>query len=67
MPVDVGPYCRHCVDETGKLSSFESRLGNMAAFFMGQDPGLERAEAERRTRAYMATMPAWKDHPALKR
>jgi len=26
---------------------------------------LDRAEAERRTREYMRTMPLWKDHPAL--
>jgi hypothetical protein len=66
MPIETGPYCQYCADADGKLGSFESRLQGMTAFFMGQDPGLDRAEAERRTRAYMATMPAWKDHPALK-
>jgi hypothetical protein len=38
----------------------------MSAFFMGQDPSLSQEEAEKRTRAYMATMPAWREHPALK-
>ena len=27
--------------------------------------GVERAEAERKTRAYMRSMPLWRDHPAL--
>jgi len=66
MPIETGPYCQYCVDPEGKLASFESRLAGMTAFFMGQDPSLDQAEAERRTRAYMATMPAWKEHPRLK-
>jgi hypothetical protein len=66
MPIETGPYCRYCVNEDGQLDGFESRLEKMTAFFMGQDESLDRAEAERRTRAYMATMPAWKDNPALK-
>lgn len=66
MPIETGPYCQYCVDADGKLGSFESRLSGMTAFFMGREPSLSQAEAEKRTRAYMATMPAWKDHPALK-
>jgi len=27
--------------------------------------GVDRGQAEERTRAYMRTMPLWKDHPAL--
>jgi hypothetical protein len=67
MPIETGAYCRYCVDADGKLGGFQSRLEGMTAFFMGQDPSLDRATAEQRTRAYMATMPAWKDHPELKR
>lgn len=66
MPIETGPYCQYCVDADGKLGSFESRLEGMTAFFMGRDSSLTREVAEQRTRAYMATMPAWKDHPALK-
>ncbi|HEY5957085.1 MAG TPA: zinc ribbon domain-containing protein [Polyangiaceae bacterium] len=66
MPIETGRYCQYCVTEDGRLDSFESRLEKMMAFFMGQDKSLDRAEAERRTRAYLSTMPAWKDHPALK-
>jgi hypothetical protein len=67
MPIEAGPYCQYCVNAEGKLDSFENRLQGMVALFMGQDSSLDRAEAEKRTRAYMATMPAWKDHPALRR
>lgn len=67
MPIETGPYCQYCVDAEGNLDSFENRLAGMTAFFMGQDPKLDHAEAEQRTRAYMATMPAWKDHPAIKK
>jgi hypothetical protein len=66
MPIEAGPYCQYCSDADGKLHSFDKRLEGMIAFFMGREPGLDRAEAERRTRAYMATMPAWRDHPALR-
>jgi len=66
MPIETGRYCQYCVDAEGKLSSLESRVAGMTAFFMGQDPSLDQAQAERKTRAYMATMPAWKDHPGLK-
>jgi hypothetical protein len=66
MPVETGPYCQYCADSQGNLQSFETRLDAMTSFFMGQDPSLDRVEAEKRTRAYMARMPAWKDHPALK-
>jgi hypothetical protein len=67
MPIETGPYCRHCTDENGNLHSFETRLEGMTAFFMGQDPALGRAEAEQRTRDYLSQMPAWKEHPALKK
>jgi hypothetical protein len=32
-----------------------------------ETPDLDEATAERRTLEYMATMPAWRDHPELKR
>jgi hypothetical protein len=57
MPIETDPYCQYCVDADGKLSNFETRLQGMMAFFMGQDPALDQAEAERRTRAYMANLP----------
>jgi hypothetical protein len=66
MPVESGPYCRHCVDAEGKLQSFDDRLERMVRWMMTESPELPRSEAEARTRAYMLTMPAWKDHPKLK-
>jgi poly(3-hydroxybutyrate) depolymerase len=30
-----------------------------------RNPGASRAEIERQTLAYMATMPAWRDHPRV--
>ena len=26
MAIPVGPYCQYCVDETGKLQTFEQRF-----------------------------------------
>jgi len=65
MPIDVGPYCGHCVDENGRLQDFGTRFARMVAWTMRQDGGLDRAEAEKKTIAYMASMPAWRDHPKV--
>jgi hypothetical protein len=32
---------------------------------MRQDAALDRAEAEKKTMTYMASMPAWRDHPKV--
>lgn len=66
MPIEFGPYCQYCVDETGKLQDFERRFEGMVAFTMGQEPTLSREEAEAKTRAYMSNMPAWRGHPGLR-
>ena len=63
MPVEVGPYCAHCVDADGRLQNFATRFERMVAWSMRQDGELDRAEAETQTIAYMAKMPAWRDHP----
>ena len=31
-----------------------------------ENPSLDQAAAEQQTLQYMATMPAWKDHPSLR-
>jgi len=67
MPVEAGPYCRYCVDEHGKLQQFDERFARMVQFTRRQDPSLDQQTAEDRTLAYMATMPAWKDHPRTKK
>jgi hypothetical protein len=66
MPIEAGPYCPYCVDETGKLQPFDERLERMMQWQARRTPGAPRAELEKKTLDYMATMPAWKDHPRVK-
>ena len=65
MPIEAGPYCPHCVDESGALQSFDVRFERMVDFMLRQDPCVGRPVAEGRARAYMGTMPAWAGHPGL--
>jgi hypothetical protein len=65
MPIEVGRYCAHCTDETGKLQDFETRLERMVAWTMRRNSELDRTAAEKQTIAYMASMPAWRDHPSV--
>lgn len=64
MPIEMGPYCSYCVDESGKLQPFEERFERMVQWMMRHEP-LDRRTAEERTRAYMRTMPAWRGHSKL--
>ncbi len=66
MPIETGRYCCHCSDAQGTLHGFDETVARMAQFWRSQDPGLTEETARRKTLAYMATMPAWKDHPRLK-
>lgn len=66
MPIESGPYCQHCVDESGELQGFGERLERMIGWQQRQKPELSREEAEAATLQYMARMPAWKDHPRVK-
>ena len=66
MPIETGRYCVHCVDADGSLQSFEDRLERMVWWQQRRQPQASRAELEAATRAYMATMPAWRDHPAVR-
>lgn len=63
MPIDVGIYCEHCVDENGELQDFDTRFERMIAWQMRR--GGSRADAEAKTLDYMASMPAWANHPEL--
>ena len=65
MPIETGRYCPHCVDETGALQSFDDRFERMIAWEARQRPNAARADLEASTLAYMATMPAWRDHPRV--
>lgn len=64
MPIDNGVYCQHCVDDDGRLQDFATRFDRMVSW--QERRGSPRAQAEKETIAYMATMPAWKDHPEVK-
>jgi hypothetical protein len=66
MPIETGQYCQYCVDESGKLQGFEETVARMSQFMARQKPGLTAQDAKAQTLAYMANMPAWKDHPGLK-
>jgi hypothetical protein len=53
------PYCGYCAPE-GTLPSAEERLERFTQWTMRQE-GLEYGVARDKARAYMKTMPAWRD------
>jgi hypothetical protein len=65
MPIESGRYCVHCTDADGNLQSFEERFERMVGWQERRHPEQSRADAEASTLAFMATMPAWRDHPAV--
>lgn len=65
MSIEAGPYCQHCVDANGNLKAFEETLQRFVQWSIKQGDAANAAEAEAQTRAYMKTMPAWANHPAL--
>ncbi len=66
MPIESGPYCHYCVDEHGKLQPFQERFERLVQWQASRTPNASREELEQQTLAYMARMPAWKDHPRVK-
>ena len=66
MPIESGIYCQYCADEKGNLQPFEERFERMVQWMSRQKPDLPREEAQKQTLAYMAQMPAWRDHPKVK-
>lgn len=65
MPIETGRYCGYCTDENGALQSFDIRFERMVGWQARRHPGTSRQEIERQTLDYMATMPAWQDHPRV--
>lgn len=65
MTIESGPYCEHCVNERGELQDFEERLERMRQFAKRRDPSLSEAALLASTLDYMATMPAWREHPRV--
>lgn len=66
MPIEAGPYCRYCVTESGDLQTFEERFERLCQFIRRTNDELSPAEAEARALNHMSTMPAWRNHPALR-
>jgi hypothetical protein len=66
MSIEAGPYCQYCVDEKGNLQPFDERFERMVQWQMRKEPNAPRSLAEKKTLAYMAKMPAWKDHPRVR-
>ena len=65
MPIESGIYCQYCVDEDGNLQDFETRFAKMVAWQKRR--GGTQEEIESKTIAYMSTLPAWADHPQVKK
>jgi hypothetical protein len=65
MPIESGPYCAHCTDADGQLQSFDERFERMVGWQARRKPDAPREQLESETLAYMATMPAWRDHPRV--
>jgi hypothetical protein len=53
------PYCTYCAPE-GALPPYDDRLERFTQWTMSQE-GLDHDAAREKARAYMKTMPAWKD------
>lgn len=66
MPIESGRYCAYCTTAAGELQPFEERFEKMIGWQLRKQPTLSRAQAERDTLAFMAKMPAWKDHPRVR-
>lgn len=65
MAIESGTYCAHCVDDAGNLQAFDERFARMTQWAAARDEAASAADIERRTLEYMATMPAWRDHPRV--
>lgn len=66
MPIETGRYCEHCTDASGNLQPFEERFERMVSWQARRHPDSSRSELEAETLAYLATMPAWRDHPRVR-
>lgn len=66
MPIETGRYCGYCTDADGRLQSFDDRFERMVDWQARRAPGAPRKELEETTLAYMASMPAWRDHPRVR-
>lgn len=66
MPIESGHYCEHCTDAEGNLQQFEERFKAMVSWQARRNPTDSTEKIEADTLAYMAKMPAWRDHPKVR-
>ncbi len=66
MPIETGRYCQYCVNESGELQPFDVRFERMVSWQARRSPEKNREALEAETLAFMAKMPAWKDHPRVR-
>ncbi|TAJ46287.1 MAG: hypothetical protein EPO52_17265 [Herbiconiux sp.] len=65
MPIESGRYCAYCTDEHGELQDFEVRFAAMVDWQQRSRPEDDRAALEADTLEFMASMPAWREHPRV--
>ena len=65
MPIESGRYCTYCTDADGVLQPFEERFERMVGWQARRHPEQAREQLESATLEYMATMPAWREHPRV--
>ena len=66
MPIEDGTYCQYCADSSGQLHPFEEHFERMVQWTVSEGKAATREQAETDILAYMANMPAWRDHPKVK-
>ena len=67
MAVESGPYCHHCQDSEGNLQAFSERVTRMSQWIHREMPDLSHQQVLAKVLDLMSSMPAWKDHPELKK
>lgn len=66
MTIESGSLCRHCSDAEGALIPFDECFERFVQWSLREQGGGDREAAERSSLAFMATMPAWRDHPRVR-
>ena len=67
MTIESGEFCQHCTDETGGLLEFEEIASRFDQWTAKKNPDKSADELRAMTLSFMATMPAWQDHPDVKK
>ena len=52
-------FCKYCVDDKGKLLSYDTILKNNAAYYV-ESQGITELAAQKMAKDLLITMPAWK-------